>query len=356
MNKKNIKRIAALVITATMAFSSCNINDNRVFVGEKTFTMRDLKVINLEGTEMQLNDTIWHPVTINFQDTLLFLKNRHTDYIFDIYNLNNNNKIYECLTIGQGPNEFLNPFIAQSMDGNVWIFDRTAGKLKKYTVSDLTGRRVPEPVKNISFRNRFAQNVAVLSNGTILTSIHSLQRAGFDIYDSNGIFLDSIGGYPEYTSRDLSDMEKMMSLRNTTTTNMTDRVFISYLHTDLIEIYDLTTGKCLKRMRGPHQIDLAMEVASAGGASAARTVKGETYKCYSFPAHAGDEVFVLYFGDLWEDYKEKDSKIIVFDWNGKPLRMYELDIPLFTLTVDYKQRIIYGLTDTPEFRVIKYNY
>jgi len=45
MNKKNIKRIAALVITAIMTFSLCKINDNRVFVGEKTFTMRDLEEV-----------------------------------------------------------------------------------------------------------------------------------------------------------------------------------------------------------------------------------------------------------------------------------------------------------------------
>ena len=302
-----------------------------------------------------INDTIWHPVGIDIQDTLLFLKNRFTDYVYGIYNLKNNNKINECLTIGQGPNEFLHPLIAQSMDENVWIFDKTAARLKEYNVLDLTGNHAPEPAKNIPLRNYSAEKVSVLSNGNILASIHTQHRAGFDIYDSNGIFLDSIGGYPEYTSGNMSDLEKIMSFRSTFTTNLTDRILISYLYTDLIEIYDFT-GNCLKRMRGPHQIDLAMEVMSSGGGYSARTVKGSTYKCYSSPVHAGDEVFVLYFGELWEDYKERNFKIIVFDWNGKPLRIYELDMPLFTFTVDYEQRIIYGISDFIEFRIIKFNY
>ena len=157
-----------------------------------------------------------------------------------------------------------------------------------------------------------------------------------------------------YTSGDMSDMEKLMSFRNAFVTNLTDRIFICYAHTDLIEIYDFS-GNCLKRMRGPDQIDLAMEVVSTGGGYAARTVKGKTYKCYTYPVHAGDKVFVLYFGELMEDY-EQDSKIIVFDWNGKPLQMYELDIPLSTFTVDYENRIIYGISNSSEIRIIKFNY
>ena len=88
---------------------SCSTNDKRTFVGEETFTIRDLEVISLQGIEMQLNDTIWYPVGINVQDTLLFLKNRFTYYIYDIYNLKNNNKINECLILGQGPDDFLHP-------------------------------------------------------------------------------------------------------------------------------------------------------------------------------------------------------------------------------------------------------
>ena len=151
-------------------------------------------------------------------------------------------------------------------------------------------------------------------------------------------------------------MEKIQSFRSGFTTNFTDRIFISYLFTDLIEVYDYS-GHCIKRMRGPHQIELVMDLQSAGdGYTTAKTRKGETYKCYSSPVHAGEEVFVLYFGELSEDYQERDFKIIVFDWNGKPLRMYELDTHLFTFSVDYENKIIYGITNSPEYRIIKYNY
>ena len=354
--EKNIYGRVALIILAAIVFSSCNTNDKHFFVDAETFKIQDLEVFKLQGTIMQFNDTIWHPVDITVKDTLLFLKNLYTEYVYDIYNLKNNEKVNKFLQIGQGPDEFLFPMIVQSMDDNVRIFDRRKAILKEYLVSDLLGNQIPVSIKDIPLRNNASAKVAVLSDGAILASINMLPRGGFDIYNSDGIFLDSIGKFPEFTQGNLSDAEKILSFQSDFTTNLTDRIFTSYLYTDLIEIYDFK-GNCIKRIHGPNQIPLAMDTRSAsGGGTAARTIKGKTYACYSSPVYAGNEVFVLYFGELWENYEERNFKIIVFDWNGKPLRMYELDTPLFTFTVDHKNKIIYGLTDSPEFRIIKFNY
>ena len=337
-----------------MLLSSCHLNDKRIFVDSETFKIADLEVIKLEGTIMQFNDTIWNPVGIDVKDTLLFLQNRSTKFIYDIYNLKNNEKINECITIGQGPDEFIRPLIVQSMDTNVWMYDRVKTVLKEYRVQDLTDKHLPVSINNISLKN-MSNRVAVLSNGNILASVININRGGFDLYDSNGTLRDSIGEFPKFTSGNLSDMEKMFTFQNDFTSNLTNRIFVCYLHTDLIEIYDFQ-GNLIKRMHGPQQIRPAMDIWSEGGATGARTIKGKTYNCYSSPVYAGNEVFALYYGELYEDYESRNDKMIVFDWEGKPLRMYELDTHLFTFTVDCENRIIYGITNSPEYRIIKFNY
>jgi hypothetical protein len=226
MNKKYIFNISVLAIAVTVVFSSC-LNDKRFFVDAETFKLQDLETYKLKGSIMQFNDTIWHPVDITVKDTLLFIKNRSTDFIYDIYNLNNNQKINECFRIGQGPNDFIFPLIVQSMDTNVWIYDREIVKVKEYTVSSLLESKFPISIKTISLRNKASDKIAVLSDGTVLASINSLPRGGFDFYDSAGFFLDSIGGFPEFTSGKMSDMEKVMSLRYGFTSNMTDRIFMA---------------------------------------------------------------------------------------------------------------------------------
>ena len=345
----------SIFLFAFCLFLSCNVNNKSFFVNTETFDFNDLETSMLEGVVLKFNDTIWNPVDITLKDTLLFLKNRSAEYIYDIYNLNNNTKINECFNIGQGPNDFIFPLIVQSMDTNVWIYDKDLAKLNEYKVSNLLVSKAPLSIKNIIFKKNSSTNVAVLSDGTILASVNLLPRGGFDYYNHEGLFLDSIGGFPEFTSGKLSDMEKVMFLRHDFATNMTDRIFLSYSFTDLIEVYDFH-GKCIKRMQGPHQHQLIMNLRSTGEYVSAGLVSDKTYKCYSRPVYAGEEVFVLYFGELADSYESRNYKIIVFNWDGKPLRMYELDTHLFAFTVDYKNRIIYGITNSPEYMIIKFDY
>ena len=347
----------SIILVLVFLFSSCggNSNNDRFFVDSKTFNVKDLKTSRLEGSVMQFNDTIWNPVEITVKDTLLFLKNRSTKHVYEVYNLNNNEKINECFSLGQGPDDFIHPIFVQSAGNNVWLFDRGAASLKEFVVSDLLKYNTPKMINTISIKNKTASKVAVLSDGSILSPGITRSRGGFDLYNKEGLILDSIGKYPELISGTLSDMEKLMSFQHGFATNMKDRIFLSYAFSDLIEVYDFK-GKCISRMHGPHQHDLVMGLRSSGEFTGAAPVRGKTYYCYGQPVYAGNEVFVLYYGELSETFEGLNNKIIVFDWNGKPLRMYELDIPLFTFTVDYDQRIIYGLTDAPEFRIIKFNY
>jgi hypothetical protein len=69
----------------------------------------------------------------------------------------------------------------------------------------------------------------------------------------------------------------------------------------------------------------------------------------------------LYFGDLYQNYEERCDRILVFDTDGNPLRIYKLDIPIMSFTVDSEKRIIYAITDKPEkeedeYDIIKYQY
>jgi hypothetical protein len=75
----------------------------------------------------------------------------------------------------------------------------------------------------------------------------------------------------------------------------------------------------------------------------------------------GNEIFVLYFGDLYGKYEDRCDRILVFDTDGNPLRIYKLDIPVISFTVDSEKRIIYAITDKPEkeedeYNIIKYEY
>jgi hypothetical protein len=55
--------------------------------------------------------------------------------------------------------------------------------------------------------------------------------------------------------------------------------------------------------------------------------------------------------------REKVTKILVFDFEGNPCRIYNLSIPIFAFDVDPEKKIIYGITDfLEEFNVVKFEY
>jgi hypothetical protein len=328
-----------------------------LFFDSRTFNDQDLEIIKLEGAVMQFSDTIMHPVAIDIKDSLLFLKNRSTDYIYDIFNLDDNNKkINECFVIGQGPNDFIHPMIVQSKDDNVRIYDQGSGILKEYTVNSLKTDRFPTPITSLKFKDNVLSKIAVLSDNNVLSSVNYNPKIRFKLYSHNGDMLDSIGEYPRVISSNLSDMEKFMNFKNDFTTNFKDRIFICHYFTDLIEVYDCN-GNIINRMYGPNQLVPVLEQKNAGGGFVGTSsVRDKTYKCYSSPVPAGEEVFVLYFGELYQDYRERDAKVFVFDWEGNPLRIYELNIPIFTFTIDEKNRILYGISNSPEYQIIKFNY
>jgi hypothetical protein len=123
-------------------------------------------------------------------------------------------------------------------------------------------------------------------------------------------------------------------------------------------------GNLIRRCQGPnqHQPKFKQKPVERGGIIFT-PIRGETYRCYSDapPISVKNEIFVLYFGDLRQNFEGRYDRILVFDANANPLRIYKLKIPIKYFTVDSEKRIIYGITDKPEkeedeYDIIKYEY
>jgi hypothetical protein len=71
----------------------------------------------------------------------------------------------------------------------------------------------------------------------------------------------------------------------------------------------------------------------------------------------GDFVYLLYSGRTINSYGEQfqnSEHLLVYDWEGNPVRRYVLDIPLARFRYDKETNSIYGLAENPEGVLIKY--
>jgi WD40 repeat protein len=349
--------LALLVAIVFVSYRNKSDSDSDTF-SEKDFAAP----IDLKGSVLQVDAMIMRPRNIHTVGNLLFLTNVKTEYIFEVYDLNTGKKINECIKFGQGPDEMIIPTIVNLTKDSLWIYDIQTRLLRSYRMKDFISNLKPESVNKIKLSHSHHRAIVLSNNKIVAYNSQSIDKK-FDYYDLDAKLLDSKG---EYTDESLSAMENMMTYRLDYTTSLNDRVFACYTFGDIIEIYDGSTGDLIKRRYGPNKFKPVLKSVSKDGATTASVgVRDLTHLCYHLvPVRAGNEVFVLYFGDLYEKYKSTCNKILVFDFEGNPLRIYNLDIPLGVFTVDAEKRIIYGLTDEPvdrpnaqsDFNIIKYEY
>ncbi|MDR1183112.1 MAG: TolB-like 6-bladed beta-propeller domain-containing protein [Bacteroidales bacterium] len=359
MNKRILSIFAVAAFSGAFLFFSCrNSSGNPDTFSEKDFA----KTIDLKGSVLQIDTMIMRPISISVVDNLLFLTNSGTEYIFDVFDLNTNKKINECIRFGNGPDEMIRPTIVNLTKDSLWIFDKHSWLLRNYRMKDFISVSNPVNAEKIRLDHTHAK-ASVLSGNRIVASMSKSINKKFDYYGPDAKLLYSKG---EYTDKSLSDMDNMLFYRFDYTTSLDDRIFVNYMFGDIIEIYDGSTGDLIKRRQGPNKSKPVLESITRDGATALAIARGLTHLCYSFaPERAGDEVFTLYYGGLQEEFDNRCNKMLVFDFKGNPLRIYNLDIPIVRFTVDAEKRIIYGLTDLQdlpdsnpqnEINIIKYEY
>jgi hypothetical protein len=341
------------IFVVFLFFSCGSKGDDRDIFTEKDFA----ETIELKGELMQFDSMIMRLGNIHVFGNLLFLQNIRTNYHYEIYNLETNTKINECIRFGQGPGEMIRPKIVNIMDDSLWIYDMENMSLYNYGLKDFISASNPKIAKKVKLAHTH-YGATVLSDNKIIASFSTVSEKTFDLYDSEGKLLESRGNYP---NTKLSATQNILSYRFDFAAGPDDKIFVTYPFGDIIEIHDEKTGT-MKRRWGPGNHKPVFKLITQGDASRVVPVSGETYQCYqNTPVSAGNEVFTLYYGDLYEKHKEvakeKVTKILVFDFDGNPLRIYNLSIPIFAFDVDYEKRIIYGITDLPEeFNVVKFEY
>jgi hypothetical protein len=343
-----------LIISIIILTTSCRKENS--YQNASSFSFSDFgNSTLLHGTDMTFDDLLMRPVDFRVIDSLLVMRNRGTEYQFHIFNTQNTKKIGELIPFGNGPNEMIEPAIIPSDDSFIWILDKMKRSVSKCSLNISTDTSYIEILKKITIQE-YADQAAII-NKNILAVILNPAMKRFCLYDNTGLLIKDFGEYPECKS-DYAEYEKMEAFFCDFIINhKKNRLLMSYKQTDLIDIYDLE-GNLIKRLHGPEQFYPAVKQEQNGEQIKVRAQSGKSRHAYFTPRNAGEEVFILYSGKVFD--KERPSylmnNIFVFDWDGNPIRRYELDNPCFSFDVDPKNKTIYTLSDNPDFHITKYNY
>lgn len=350
MNKYTFIHI--IIFTILIAFLSCH--SDKEYENTESFNFGSFKQTNiLNGKTLYLEDPVMKPVRIYTIDSFLVLINAQSNLFIDRYNLNTLRKTGEYISFGNGPEEMIAPTHMIIEDSTISILDRGKKKLLIYNKFDFCHNESPIAKRMIEF-NDFVSNLQFLKNESIVTTITSPEHQRLSLYNQDGKLVETKGKYPVIKNHKLNTIQKLTGYECSIVTNEEkDKIFVTYKFTDLIEIYDIN-GNLIKRKQGPEGFFPSIIVHNDGNEQTISYEKGKSKDGYFSPIAYKNEIYVLYSGKSYnpDNYDFNSDYIFVFDWNGNPIRIYNLDTPIFTFTIDPQTDTLYGITNNPEFHIV----
>ena len=353
---KNIIKVLLVTVPVLILHGACtNNNPGKVYSDAIMFDYSDFPIIQkLEGNTFEMDTTILMPQQLHVYDSLLAVITRKEKHVLHLFDLMTGKEIASGITIGQGPKELLLPNFVDNADGSLLFSDQMSSSVVEYKFDKFIHNQEVDLIKRIALKKGIFGNVGILGDKFIAPAFQD--KFLFNVYNTDGYLIDSIGVYPDPEIR-ATPMEKIQMFNFQFTTNTHDRIAVCYNWTDLIDIYD-GEGKLLKRMHGPDHFISLFNERNNGNMTGALRVKDQNWDAYFLPVCVNNEIWVIYSGakGLEKDFSDYRKRIFVFDWDGTPLRILELDRGIICFDVDEQNKKIYAVCPKPEFHIVEYVY
>lgn len=346
-------KIKLLTIVITIILLSCSQNDT--YKNAQIFMISDFKNSqNLKGTTINFDSLIMSPSDLMVVDSLLITIELEIEKLFHLFNLKDKKQIGRRINKGQGPKDMIWPKFLGYEDNTIKIMDMMTFTMFEYKDTDFVNNPDPNTIRRIKLESPIFIDAEIVNEHII--GYFDDNQYQLNVFNLNGEEVNKIVPYP-VSSIPFSDMEKKEAFYMNFTTDGIDKIAICYYMTDLIEIYNIN-GSLLKRLHGPEQFISRFKEHHDGEITVSSPVKGSNRDAFFNPENAGDKFFVLYNGGSLDDpgHSVSCNKLFSFSWDGIPQTIYNLDDPIFSFTVDTRNKKIYGISETPEYHIVEYSY
>lgn len=287
---------------------------------------------------------------------LLFIVDDYGGNLLSIYDLSERKLLHRIIKKGQGPNELLDINGIQLINNHKTLV--ISSKLQKsshfYRLQDILTNDNPRPYHSVKLKSDFVSNPQVVHNNQIIDLKWNYQGEEpfrFNVYDRNGSKVDVKGSFPEFSKQvlDRQTYEAYFSLIGLNNY----RIVLAHFHTDLLEIYNENL-ELVTRIHGPDQFFPAITSRKVGDNELVVPAKGSRNGFAGKPILTEEAIYVLYDGKEKTKSGYHQQTLFSFDLNGKPIKHFTLDRPIFGFDIDEQEMILYGISHEEEGMLIQY--
>ena len=307
------------------------------------------KTIKLEG-ELLVYDNLAYPVRIKVlsERDALFVTDTKSDQLVKIFNLETGQYIGDFVRRGPGPGELQNASDVEVFgnDNLIVVNGAVQRRMDFYDLDKVLEGNSPMPKTTLTFRTTSISTPKYLGRDRFLDLNDTNEgnpSARFNLISSKDKIISSHGDFPDFEiTRNLENLKSQVFYAFLGTNKEHSHFIIANGYTDLLEIYD-SKYRLTKRIQGPDGFEPNMKLNDIGNGYMVVPTK-ETMLTYTAPVVGKDGFFVMYRGQSMSVPGYHSQTIFSFDMTGKPLNMYELDVPIFSFDIDWENNVLYGLT------------
>lgn len=361
--KLSKKYYTLLLFYLFYASISCSKNKPGLYFDTQVFSRDSLVSSYLKGEVLKL-DTLSTPVRIKLgpEYKRLFIINMMSSPLIDIIDIGKEKITGQFLLRGQGPNELLNTKDISFINRNILAVSGAPAqkKILYFSLDSILSNSVPAnilPIKNLSLDvDSPPISPAIMQNGFIIDLNRNYEKEPerFTLYDATGYSIKTWGKYPTLKSESFSLNKDMFEyFYSAFDVNSSENLLVlSHFRTDLIELYDITTGQLKSRIQGPDFF-----IPSLTQKNLVPTKKSK--EAYRFPVFGTDSFMVGYDGSFSSENNQDFKEVFLFNLIDKSITQLILDIPVYHFDVDWTKREIYALSghfESKEFAVVRFKF
>lgn len=259
---------------------------------------------------------------------------------------------------GQGPNELLylprNPVVLKNNSIRYFVSNN-----EQYFDVDISDKSKPTIVSDkLKFQKGFIE-LLYLKKGYSL-AISYTSDGVYSLIDSKGDEIASFFDYPSFEGDvNFKKGHKAMAFQGDLSRHPNgEKVCFAGSTAELIDILYFDEKNQTLTKIFEWQGDLGQYVPEGDGVNTiSAAIKRESKESFLSVASTEKYIYLLYSGRVIGDdiYRAvRGNTVFVIDWEGKPIKRYNLDVDVNCITVSDNDKILYGMAELDDTRLVKF--
>ena len=353
INTRHMKRIFSVAIIVLTVLGCNNSKDDTPSKYSNTVSLfrEDYPVpVRLVRDKIHFDSNL-APAGIKIYEDYFFILNQYFPKI-SVYS-RDGKELLSFLNNGRGPSEVFGGrfFDISSLNHIMSFYDNSQNKLllfeldpivKGLSSGDITNKSLLA-YKEISLeanKSGITYRVFPLNDKIISISPQVNSNNTIATHDFDGKLISIFGNYPEIPELENRYLP-LAFMPDGVIKSDESRMALFYNNTDLFEIYD-TNGTLIKKVHGPDRFYSNATPQNVNNALSVSEINGLSREAYYKCVEYNGMIWVLYSGRLRNSGTTELNDIYVYDWDGNPVAIYNLDCETaVSFDIDAKNNTLY---------------